>query len=44
MRIIQQQGDKVWKDGKPVLDPKSDSIVQQMRANPKFKAKPQKRY
>ena len=44
MRIIQQQGEKVWKDGKPVLDPKSEEIVKQIRANPKFKAKPQKRY
>jgi len=44
IRIIQQQGEKVWKDGKPVLDPKSDDIVKQIRANSKFKAKPQKRY
>ena len=44
MRIIQQQGDKVWKNGKPALDPKSESIVQQIRANPKYKATPQKRY
>jgi hypothetical protein len=44
MRIIQQQGDKVWKDGAPVLDPKSEPVIQQIRANSKFKAKPQKRY
>jgi len=44
MRIIQQQGRKVWKDGKPVFDPKSEKIVAEIRANPKFKAKPQKRY
>ena len=44
MRIIEQQGTKVWKDGKPVLDPKSEKAVQEIRANPKFKAKPQKRY
>lgn len=44
MRIVQEQGPKVWKDGKPVLDPKSDAEVQKIRSNPKFKAKPQKRY
>jgi hypothetical protein len=44
MRIIREQGEKVWKSGAPVLDPKSESIVQQIRANSKFKAKPQKRY
>jgi hypothetical protein len=44
MRIIQKQGEKVWKDGKPVVDPNSDKIVKEMRANLKFKAKPQKRY
>ena len=44
MRIVQQQGEKVWKDGKPALDPKSEDLVKQIRANPKFKAKPQKRY
>jgi hypothetical protein len=44
MRIIQQQGEKVWKDGKPVLDPKSAEFVKEIRANPKYKAKPQKRY
>ncbi|MCE5252512.1 hypothetical protein LLG96_20105 [bacterium] len=44
MRIIEEQGTKVWKDGQPVLDPKSDDTVKAMRANPKFKAKPQKRY
>ena len=31
-------------DGKPVLDPKSESVAKEIRANPKFKAKPQKRY
>lgn len=44
MRIILQQGEKVWKDGKPVLDPKSGEIAKQIRADTKFKAKPQKRY
>ena len=44
MRIIQQQGEKVWKDGKPALDPKSEDMVKQIRVNPRFKAKPQKRY
>ncbi len=44
MRIIREQGEKVWKDGAPVLDPKSEPAVQQIRADPKFKAKPQKRY
>jgi hypothetical protein len=44
MRIIREQGAKIWKGGAPVLDPKSESIVQQLRVNPKFKAKPQKRY
>lgn len=44
MRIIQQQGSRVWKDGKPVYDPKTESAVQKIRANSKFKATPQKRY
>jgi hypothetical protein len=44
MRIIREQGEKVWKDGQPVLDPKSEPVVQKIRANSKFKAKPQKRY
>lgn len=44
MRIIQQQGDKVWKDGKPVYDPKTEATIKLIRADPKFKAKPQKRY
>ncbi|MFC1608210.1 hypothetical protein ACFL47_09585, partial [Candidatus Latescibacterota bacterium] len=44
MRIIEEQGKKVWKDGQPVLDKKSAKIVEEIRANPKFKARPQKRY
>ena len=44
MRIIEEQVGKVWKNGQPMLDPKSEKIVQEIRANPKFKAKPQKRY
>jgi len=44
MRIIEEQGKKVWKDGTPKFDPKSKKTVREIRANPKFKAKPQKRY
>jgi len=44
MRIIEEEGSKVWKDGAPVYDRKSEEIVADMRADPKFKAKPVKRY
>lgn len=44
MRIIEEQGAKVWKDGQPVYDSKSAQAVADIRANPKFKAKPVKRY
>ncbi len=44
MRIIREQGVKVWKEGAPVLDPKSEQIVRQIRANQKFIAKPFKMY
>ncbi|MBN1291258.1 MAG: hypothetical protein JXB48_05400 [Candidatus Latescibacteria bacterium] len=44
MRIIEQQRNKIWKDDKPVLDPKSEKFVEEIRANSKFRAKPQKRY
>jgi len=41
---VEEQGIRVLKNGKLVLDPKSDYMVKAIRANPKFKAKPQKRY
>ncbi len=44
MRIIEEQGKKVWRDGIPIPDPESEKTVREIRANPKFKAKPQKRY
>jgi len=44
MRIVEEQGSKVWRDGAPVYDPKSAKITEEMRANPKFQAKRQKRY
>jgi len=44
MRIIEEQGKKVWKDGAPVYDKNTGKAVAEIRANPKFKAKPVKRY
>jgi len=44
LRIIEAQGDKVWRDGRAVIDKKSAAAVEAIQANPKFAAKPQKRY
>jgi hypothetical protein len=44
IRIIDEQGTKVWRDGKPVLDPASGPKVKAMRADTKFQPKPQRRY
>ena len=41
MRIIDEQGESVWKDGEPVLEPQSAKIAEAMRADPRFEAKPQ---
>ena len=43
MRLVEQKGDEVWRDGEPVIDPSSDKAVKALRADPKFRAKPQKR-
>ena len=44
MRIIGQEGEAVWQNGRPVLDPESNRIVQDLRADPRFKPKPQHRF
>ena len=44
IRIIGEQGEAVWKDGGPVLEPGSALIVEAMRADPKFRAKPSRRF
>jgi hypothetical protein len=44
MRIVEEQGDAVWRDGAPVVNPESAQIVETMRHDPKFKAKPQRRF
>ena len=44
VRIIAEQGENVWRDGEPVLDPESAQIVAEMRADPRFRAKSQRRF
>ena len=44
MRIIGENGESVWKDGGPVLDPQSTDTVAAMRADPKFEARSQHRF
>ena len=43
MRIIDENGESVWKNDEPVLDSGSAEIVAAMRADPKLRAKPQHR-
>jgi hypothetical protein len=44
MRIVETGGDSVWNQSEPVLDPQSAQIVEAMRRDAKFKAKPQRRF
>ena len=44
LRIIGEQGEAVWKDNEPVLEPGSAPIVEAMRADPKFRARPSRRF
>jgi hypothetical protein len=49
MRIVEQQGAAVWQGepldaGAPVVHPESAQTVEEMRNDPKFKAKPQRRF
>ena len=43
-QMVAEQGEEVWRDGEPVLDPESAQIVAEMRADPRFRAKSQRRF
>jgi len=44
LRIVEEQGEAVWRHGQPVFDAGTADILVQMRQDPKFKAKPQRRF
>lgn len=49
MRLVEEHGDKVWRGqplgaGEPVVNPESEQIVAAMRQDPRFKARPQRRF
>lgn len=44
MRVIEGLGEKAWKDGGPVIDAETAKVLEAMRKDLKFKAKPQRRF
>ncbi|MHB9109666.1 MAG: exo-rhamnogalacturonan lyase family protein [Armatimonadota bacterium] len=44
IRLVENEGALAWQDGQPVLDPQTAPAIEAMRQDPKFKAKPQRRF